>query len=369
MPDGALGRGRRQAQPPEGVVRAELLGQGHDQQGPALGPDVLRGLEDRHVALAEARHDRPALAGIAVDRGGHRPALLREVGGRVRELHGTRRAGLVARHGGDLDLVEHEVAVLGAARALARQRVVGQHLEAQAGDLGGVGPDRDGVAVLVRLLTHDAQRAVLERLERRAALGARLAQLHRLPLDLGDGRLPLGLALFELRAPGGVQGGEVRVHARVERAGDGAQLGLARGPAQEAHVQLTGCVPVVLHVARDLGHGAVLRADGVGDGRAVDQVERLAQGDAALALALAHGLALRATEQVQEPIGALHAGVDQLCGARAGADTGQARAHAGGLVDGVIEHLGRQSPRVGVGEVALVVHVPLVRGDAALVGV
>ena len=47
--------------------------------------------------------------------------------------------GVGLGRGGDLELVEHEVAVGGAARALGRAAGVGEHFEPDAGDPGQVG--------------------------------------------------------------------------------------------------------------------------------------------------------------------------------------------------------------------------------------
>jgi hypothetical protein len=114
------------------------------------------------VVLADRAVDGPAV------RAGHLVAVvhLRRLAVRLDEVAG----GLLQRHWleaqrelrgrGDDHLVQHEVAVEGAARSAARQRRIGERFEAEAGDAGEVALEVERPDVLLRARPADQDRAV-----------------------------------------------------------------------------------------------------------------------------------------------------------------------------------------------------------------
>src|SRR5262249_4356422 len=117
----------------------------------------------------------------------------------------------------------------------------------------------------------------------------------------------------------------------------------------------------------ELRYAVVRILDGVGDNRTVDQVEHRAEHHAAGAFTLASALARRLAEKVEEAARHLNTGIQQLGSPDAARLTGKLRHGAGGPVDGVKQHLGRQPARQGVRVVDLVVLIPLIGGDGVLI--
>ena len=175
----------RQAHPPDRVALEVAREVQADLESSATGEaEGILGHEDRAAGLeAVVAIAGPASLGVrdAVDRGAGREALLLVIGGGGLEAHPLVARARRERPGGDLDLAEDEVAVVGAARASPVERGVGEGLEAERGEGAALEDALDLDHVPVGIAPRSKDRVVGKLAERGAAAGVHRDRIEQLP--------------------------------------------------------------------------------------------------------------------------------------------------------------------------------------------
>ncbi len=195
----AAGRGH-QAEPPQRVLLPMILIE-HQLQ-PRLFAAGQRLLEHEHDRVIPARlpADRPAGWLLAVDRGRGRKVVLGKVGVGLGNCQAIGLVELVVAGRRGVKLAEHEVAMLGASRAAAAQRIVRERREPEPGDAVEIRFGRDRDAIDVRILPGHQQRPVGELLDLGPGARFDFDQFHRVKCQRPFA--PLGELGFPSRQPG-----------------------------------------------------------------------------------------------------------------------------------------------------------------------